>query len=348
MAPIRTILSGRELALSLDTGVDPFIDLFSVNIVTGAVSSSWIPAEWLPFMEEAVAKLDGVVPPLDRTSLSYLGRLVKIAPMDDSTLTASAISSGDLQTFRITPFGGVQPSVLLVQLPHSITGFFGTNDTASGLGPPVILNGTVIGPSDANQLVNFGPGAGTYGDAATIPVLTLDDTGRVAGVTPTALPFAPAGVATFGAYSLNAASTVVSVGTPLVVPFDRVEDQTGCTLVAGSRLTVPSNGVYELSFSPQLAHAGGAASQIFMWPRLNGTTPVVRGSSEVKLANNGDELFVYIALVLRLNAGDYIEWLMESSGNGPTTLVTLAGAGAGATARPSNPAVIASVKFIGS
>lgn len=347
MAPVRTILSGREFSLSFDTGVDPFVDLYSVDTVTGAVTSSWVPDEWIPFMEEAVQKLNAVVPPLDRTALSYLGRLSKIAPMDDCTLTASAITAGSIQTFRVTPFGGVQPSVLLVQLPHSITGFFGTSDLATGLAPPTILGGDVIGPSDANALVAFGPGAGVYGDSTHIPVVTLDAKGRVQNIVPTLIT-TPAS-AVFGSYSLNAASTTIPVAplAPLAVPFDTVEGESGVSLAAGTKLTVSKTGVYSVSFSPEILHKGGTASDISMWLRLNGTAPVPRSNSNILLANNNDTMYTFITIVLRLTAGDFVEWMMQSSNAGPTTLVTIAGAGVGADARPAAPAAIASIRFNG-
>lgn len=160
-------------------------------------------------------------------------------------------------------------------------------------------------------------------------------------------PGTPAAV--YGSYSNTDGPITIPVTplAPLVISYDTVEGQNGVSLVGGTRLTVGAAGVYEFAFSPQLIHAGGGASVISMWPRLNGTAPVPRTNSDVKLANNGDTLFLYIATILALNAGDYIEWLMSSSNAGPTTLNSFAGAGAGATARPLAPAVIAGVKLIG-
>jgi len=161
-------------------------------------------------------------------------------------------------------------------------------------------------------------------------------------------PGTPAAI--YGSYSLNAASTTVPVtpAAPLAVPFDVVEGEAGVSLVGGTKFTVADAGIYEVALSPQLVHSGGAASVISMWLRQNGTGPVVRSNSDVRLANNGDTLFLYIAIVLPLAAGDFVEWMMQSSGNGPTTMTTFAGTGAGANARPVAPAVIASIKRIGS
>lgn len=426
----RTILSGREFSLSLDTAVDPSIDLFSADIVTGVITSVWIPSEWLPFMEESLAKENSVVPPLDRTALNYLGRLIKIAPMDDSVLTASSVNTApNVQTFRVTPFGGVQPSVVLVQLPHSITGFFGTNDTAAGLAPPTVLNGDVIGPSNANVLSAFGTGPqtlgsasktvtvqtdskgrvqslseqniliaesqvsglvgdlaskvpntrrvdttagqltgggaltadltlglpnvgtpGTYGSATTVPRFTTDAQGRVTNVVNTPITTG-ALAAVYGAYANTDGPIAIPVAplAPLAVTYDTVEAQNGVSLVGGTKLTVPTTGVYEFSFSPQLVHSGGVASTISMWLRLNGLAPVPRSNSDIKLANNNDTLFLYIAVIVPLTAGDYVEWLMSSSAAGPTDLVSFAGTGGvGPNDRPLAPAVIASVKLLGS
>lgn len=430
MAPIRTILSGREFSLSLDTGIDSFVDLFSVDIVTGTITSAWIPDDWISFMEEAVELENSVVPPLDRTALAYLGRLVKIAPMDDCTLTASAVTTAvNVQTLRITPFGGNQPSVFLTQLPHSLTGFFGTNDTASGLAPPTILNGDVIGPSNANSLVVLGAGItagsasksatvtrdtkgrvtaltetpiqiteaqvtglvgdlankadktititgadgctgggdlsanrtitlpavgtpGTYGTATKVPRFTTDAKGRVTNVVETPITTG-ALAAVYGAYSNTDGPITIPVAplNPLVVSFTDIEGESGVTLdggAPGTKLKVATTGVYEFSFSPQLVHSGGNDSTISMWLRLNGLSPVPRSNSDVKLANNNDTIFLYIAVIVSLTAGDYVEWLMSSSGAGPTVLNSFAGTGGtGPNDRPLAPAVIASVKLIG-
>lgn len=445
MAPIRTILSGREFSLSLDTAVDPFVDIFSVNVVTGKVTSAWIPQDWLPFMEEAVALENSVVPPLDRTALAYLGRLVKLAPMDDCALTASAITDPmdpDVQILQVTPFGGAAPSVVLVQLPHSLTGFFGTNDTAAGLGPPVFLSGDVVGPSGGNSLVvikaaetkgaadksaiittdakgrvtvltdtpiqitesqvtglvgdlaskvpntrrvdttvgeltgggalsadltlglpTVGPGPGPYGSSTTVPVFNLDTKGRVTSVVNT--PITTGALAAVFATLANTQNQTADPKTytpgiwlpasPAVVeiPFNAPgpDDTSGGITLAGpglTRIKVALAGFYEFTFSPQILHKGGTGAYANMWLRKNGTDVIANSNSQVLLANNNDEIFTNISVILKLAANDYVEWLMNVYGDtDKTAIITVLGSGVGATAVPDAPAVIAHAKLLG-
>lgn len=160
--------------------------------------------------------------------------------------------------------------------------------------------------------------------------------------------------AIYGSYANTDGPIVVPVAplAPLAVAFDTIEGESGIFLdggPGGTKLKVPRSGQYELSFSPQLRHSGGTASVVSMWLRLNGLSPVPRTNSDIRLANNNDTIFLYIAVTLTLTAGDYVEWLMSSSAAGPTELVSFAGSGGvGPNDRPLAPAVIASAKYLGS
>lgn len=190
MTTTLTQLDGQNLSVSL-TAPDTFVDLFSVNIVTGSVSSACLPDSWIEFIAHTVELENQVVPPLDRTSLNYLARLINVLSMDDSIFAGSSVlTAPDVYTLRVTAVSGTDPAVLLVNLPHSITGAFAVADGAQGVAPPVVLAGDVIGPSDANQLVVFGPGAVTQGAADKVAVVTTDTKGRVFTLTETPIQIA--------------------------------------------------------------------------------------------------------------------------------------------------------------
>jgi hypothetical protein len=160
-------------------------------------------------------------------------------------------------------------------------------------------------------------------------------------------PVLPAAV--FGSYSLNAALTALPEppAAPLAIPYDVTEDENGVTLVSGSQITVSQDGVYEIDISPELQHTG-TASTITMWLRLNGTTPVTRSCSAALLSSSIDPLFFYVPIILRLNAGDYLEWMIQSSGPGVSNLISYPASGVGVNAQPETPAVIATIKLLGS
>jgi hypothetical protein len=190
MSIVRTQLDGQNLTLAL-SAPDTFVDLLAVNIVTGDVTSAWLPADWVKFIKQSVALENSVVPPLDRTSLNYLARLVNTLSMDDSVFAGSSVNTAaNIYTLRITAVAGVDPAILLVNLPHSITGAFGTADGTQGIAPPVLLAGDVIGASNANTLVVFGPGVVTKGAADKSAVVTTDTKGRVFTLTETSIQIA--------------------------------------------------------------------------------------------------------------------------------------------------------------
>ena len=190
MAIVKTVLDGQNLTLAL-SAPDTFVDVMNVNIVTGDVTSAWLPADWVKFIKQSVALENSVVPPLDRTSLNYLARLVNTLSMDDSVFAGSSVNTAaNIYTLRITAVAGVDPAILLVNLPHSITGAFGTADGTQGIAPPVLLAGDVIGASNANTLVVFGPGVVTKGAADKSAVVTTDTKGRVFTLTETSIQIA--------------------------------------------------------------------------------------------------------------------------------------------------------------
>lgn len=190
MAIVNTVLDGQNLTLAI-TAPDTFVDVMNVNIVTGDVASAWLPADWVKFIKQSVALENSVVPPLDRTSLNYLARLVNTLSMDDSVFAGSSVLvAANTYALRITVVSGVDPAILLVNLPNSITGAFGVADGAQGIAPPVLLAGDVIGASNANQLVAFGPGAVTKGSASKSAIVTTDTKGRVFTLTETSIQIA--------------------------------------------------------------------------------------------------------------------------------------------------------------
>jgi len=54
MALVRTLLDSQNLTLSL-TAPTTFVDVVSVNIVTGEVTSAWLPDAHIRYAETAVA-----------------------------------------------------------------------------------------------------------------------------------------------------------------------------------------------------------------------------------------------------------------------------------------------------
>ena len=155
----------------------------------------------------------------------------------------------------------------------------------------------------------------------------------------------PAGVSTaiYGSFSANIDQDILS--TPSAVVFDTVEASNGVTLVAGSRLTVPTNGVYAISISPQLFHDGGGTETIEFWLAIDGVN-VPRSGSSLEMGNNNNRTLPFIEIVTPMNGGQYAQWLFRSTPGNDLTLEHY-DAVVGPPAIPAIPAAIASVKRLG-
>ncbi len=159
-------------------------------------------------------------------------------------------------------------------------------------------------------------------------------------------PFAAAGQAVYIQLSDSTASTNIDGASPHVVKYDKVEASNGITLVTGvngaTEITVPQDGVYEFYISPQFTITGGGSSIVSVWARLDGTN-IPRSNSRVEMGNNNKEIFPYISFILPMTAGQRVEWAVF--GTGANTFLTSYPING---FRPSNPAVIAGAKLIGS
>ncbi len=116
--------------------------------------------------------------------------------------------------------------------------------------------------------------------------------------------------------------------------------------VNNSRVYVPTSGSYEICFSgiADLANLPGA-KYIEVFLKVDGTA-VADTNTRVQLVNAGVEMTVAVALVVDLNAGQYIElgtWGDDTDCQWLYTQLTTA-----TPARPDCPSVIMTVKKISS
>ena len=150
----------------------------------------------------------------------------------------------------------------------------------------------------------------------------------------------------YGSFSGNADQTI-NKDSPTVALFDTTEISYGVSLVAQTQLTVSNDGIYECSFSPQLAVSGGTKTEIITWLRLDGNN-IARTSSRVELGNNNSTNFPYFSYILSMSAGQYVEFVVSAS----TLNATLEYHPAKVNPpdlynAPSDPSIIAIVKRIG-
>jgi hypothetical protein len=151
----------------------------------------------------------------------------------------------------------------------------------------------------------------------------------------------------YGAFSSSVDQTgSISSGTAMT--FNSTDIADGVTLVSGTQLTVPVNGIYNIQFSAQFENLENAQHDATIWFRVDGVD-VPNSATQITVpARKSAGIFGYsIAawnIFLNLTAGQYVEiiWL-------PTVAsLTLQHLPASVTpSYPAIPSVIATVNQVG-
>lgn len=155
------------------------------------------------------------------------------------------------------------------------------------------------------------------------------------------------GSAAYGMFT-DSTDQPLTANVPLAVQADTVDLAGGVTVVNDpitlrpTRFTVPVSGVYAIDVSPQMLHTGGMTVTIHFWGRINGVD-VPNSTTSFEMGNNNNRTAPFIQLDLRLNAGQYFEWIFMSSGTN-TSLEHFPPV-VGPPAYPANPSVIVNVKW---
>jgi hypothetical protein len=137
-----------------------------------------------------------------------------------------------------------------------------------------------------------------------------------------------------------------TAGTPFT--FNTVDAVDGVTLVSGSRLTIPANGVYDFQWSAQFQNSGNAPYDCYVWLRINGVD-VVGSAGKIGLPARKDPADPFHSVVgwnffLTLTAGQYVEivWLPTNAS------ITIPAYAAQITpAIPSTASVVVTVNQVG-
>lgn len=230
-------------------------------------------------------------------------------------------------------------------------------DDVIGIGATIVSNaiqntGTFVqrtGPAIRRVLANPNGNVSDFGGSLALDpqngaLYVNQGVGNVQSTNWTNLSYTSS-VAVFGQFS-DGATVNLAANTTYTQDFPTVEDSNGVSIVNDglgnpTQITVATAGVYAFTISPQLIKGGGGQTNIAFWAALNGI-PITRSASYVDLPNNVETL-PFIELLLRMNAGQYVQWFFRTPGNG----VSITNIAAAAPV-PQAPAVIAGVKRIGS
>ena len=165
-------------------------------------------------------------------------------------------------------------------------------------------------------------------------------------------------IANFGQYSRNVyfnhgawqnTTTLtgsITAGTPFT--FNTVDVSDGVTLVSGSRLTVPVDGVYNFQWSGQFQNVENSIETVHVWLRINGTD-VVGSTGDITIPARKSAIIPTRMIIgwnyfLTLTAGQYVEivWLPDVA-----TVTAPAFPASVSPAYPSTASVIVTVNQVG-
>ena len=142
--------------------------------------------------------------------------------------------------------------------------------------------------------------------------------------------------ASYGAFSSSIdQSGSISAGTAMT--FGNTDVADGVTVVSGSRITVPNDGVYNLQFSAQLRNVENTQEDATIWFRIDGTD-VANSATQITVpARKSANIYGYAVaawnIMLDMTAGQYVEiiWL--------PTIATLTVEALPASLSPAYPAI---------
>lgn len=107
-----------------------------------------------------------------------------------------------------------------------------------------------------------------------------------------------------------------------------------------SKIFINQTGLYNFQFSAQLDKAGGSATDVYIWPRVNGVN-VPDSATKVVIDGPNNEIVPAWNFVLLMQSGDYFELAWESS---DTDVIILAQAAM--NNYPGIPSIIMTVTWV--
>ena len=183
MAVTATRLDGQNIGLRLDGGTLT-VSVYSLNLTTGAVTSNWLTQVDCNNLRAGALSLFKLVPLAERSTVTFLTRLVGVTAADSSVLTLTAAIVGQVATLVVTV--AATPANLLAHLPYTPESLVawasaGTSGGGGGGGVANVLAAEPLASSGgANPVISLtgtsfpSPGTGTF---AAAEVLTVDSTG---------------------------------------------------------------------------------------------------------------------------------------------------------------------------
>lgn len=155
----------------------------------------------------------------------------------------------------------------------------------------------------------------------------------------------------YGQFQSNVDQTAAAIDVAYAITYSASDFLDGVTLSSGSRLTVPTEGVYTVTFSIQLKNTTNAAQDIDIWLRKNGTDiPDTNSRFSIvarKAVGNPSHLIATTSIMVELAANDYVQvmWHVTDVGVNIEHFPAVTAVPGTTPAHPATPSVIVQVEF---
>jgi hypothetical protein len=156
----------------------------------------------------------------------------------------------------------------------------------------------------------------------------------------------------YGQFQSNVDQNAAAIGVAYAVTYTQSDFIDGITLSSGSRLTVPTEGVYAVTFSIQFKNTTNGAQDIDIWLRKNGTdVPDTNSRFSIvarKGAGNPSHLIATTTVMVELAANDYVQlmWHVTDVGVNIEHFPAVTAVPGTTPAIPATPSVIVQVEFV--
>lgn len=156
----------------------------------------------------------------------------------------------------------------------------------------------------------------------------------------------------YGQFQSQTDQTAAAIDQAYAVTYDQSDFLDGVTLSSGSRLTVPTEGVYTVTYSLQFKNTTNDVQDIDIWLRKNGTDVPDTNSrfsiSARKSSGNPSHLIVTTPIMVELAANDYIQvmWHVTDVGVNMEHFPAVTYSAGVTPAIPATPSAIVQVEFM--
>lgn len=156
----------------------------------------------------------------------------------------------------------------------------------------------------------------------------------------------------YGQFQSQTDQTAAAIDVAYAVTYDQSDFLDGVTLSSGSRLTVPTEGVYTVTFSIQFKNTTNDVQDVDIWIRKNGIDIPDTNSrfsiSARKNAGAASHLIATTPIMVELAANDYIQimWHVTDTGVSIEHFPAVTAVPGTTPAHPATPAAIVQVEFM--